>query len=211
MATTSELPTGAIDLPAAAPALKEWAAIWSAVIAGRQIVDLRKGGIAESTNRFQLRAARFWLYPSAEHQREDLLKPDAREFLDAQPSADQGQRISLPGWAEVVAAAQINDADLLRSLSPEFIWTDEYAASRFRWRPAQPLHLLVLRAYRLREPLSIPARHEYAGCTSWVDLRDVPADLAELAAEPALSDAAFAERFEKLLARPPAGVELFSC
>src|SRR4029077_3719343 len=57
------------------PALKEWAVIWDALVRGDQIVDLRKGGLRDQPHRSTIRATRFWLYDSFEHQRAELLKP----------------------------------------------------------------------------------------------------------------------------------------
>ena len=61
-----------------APACKEWAVIVHALLEGEQIVDVRKGGLREEGRHFGLRATRFWLYPTAEHQRAELLKEPYR-------------------------------------------------------------------------------------------------------------------------------------
>src|SRR5262249_3398574 len=60
---------------AAAPALKEWAAIVHALLEGEQIVDVRKGGLHEDGRHFDLPARRFFLSPTAKHQKPELLKP----------------------------------------------------------------------------------------------------------------------------------------
>ena len=44
------------------------------------------------------------------------------------------------------------------------------AQARLKWRAAQPLTLLELRARRLRPPLALPARDSFWGCFSWVDV-----------------------------------------
>jgi hypothetical protein len=56
--------------------------------------------------------------------------------------------------------------------------------------------VLALRVHRLAEPLTVPWREEYGGCTSWVDLDDVPADPTALPSDPALSDVAFDARLK---------------
>ena len=53
-----------------------------------------------------------------------------------------------------------------------------------------------MRAYRLAEPIEVPWREEYGGCTSWVDLLDDLPDPTDLPYEPALSDTAFAARLK---------------
>ena len=40
----------------------------------------------------------------------------------------------------------------------------------------------------------MPFRDEYGGCTSWVDLAELPDDPASLPSEPALSDESFEAR-----------------
>ena len=187
------------------PALREWAVIYDALLQGRQIVDLRKGGIHENNHRFALRSARFWLYPGYEHQRPDLLKPVFRPDLErVLRQAPPPGRIRIPGWAEVVATAELSDPDSLRRLDDEFIWMHDYAAERLRWKPKQPLLLLVLRAYRLADPIDVPWRDQYRGCTSWADLIDLAPDPAALPSQPALSDAQFADRYAALRSRLPA-------
>ena len=55
-------------------ALKEWAVTVQALAQGQQILLLRKGGIHESGKNFRVIHPDFLLYPTYEHQREDLLK-----------------------------------------------------------------------------------------------------------------------------------------
>jgi len=74
--------TTAAPITTPAPAFKEWAAIVHALLEGEQIVDLRKGGIREDGRHFELPARRMWLYPTAEHQRAELLKPAYRHWVD---------------------------------------------------------------------------------------------------------------------------------
>ena len=64
------------------PALKEWAAIVHALLEGEQIVDVRKGGLREDGRHFDSPARRFWLSPTAEHQKTELLKPAYAHWID---------------------------------------------------------------------------------------------------------------------------------
>ena len=57
-----------------AKALKEWASAVKALEAGSQIFIMRKGGIIEETRDFQVVSNDFYLYPTYEHQRRELLK-----------------------------------------------------------------------------------------------------------------------------------------
>ena len=55
-------------------ALKEWAAAIKALENGTQIFIMRKGGIIEETRDFRVQSEAFYLYPTYEHQRKELLK-----------------------------------------------------------------------------------------------------------------------------------------
>jgi hypothetical protein len=174
-----------------APALKEWAAIVHALLEGEQIVDVRKGGLREDGRHFDLASRRLWLYPTAEHQRAELLKPPYRHWIDLATAAPIGEAITIGGWADVTDVATISEPEHLEALASKLIWTDEYAESRLKWKKRDPLWVLVLRAYRLDEPVAVPWDEDYGGCTSWVDLAGLPADPASRPAHPALSDVAF--------------------
>jgi hypothetical protein len=168
-----------------------------ALLSGEQILDVRKGGIHEEGRHFGLQASRFWLYPSVEHQREELLKPAYRHWVaDAVASAPAERAIPIAGWADVVGVATITEPDELAKLDSRLIWTSEYAASRLNWKKRDPLWVLALRVHRLLEPITVPWSDEYAGCTSWVDLDGLPDDPEELAAVPVLSDESFVARMK---------------
>ena len=186
------------------PALKEWAAVNRALLAGRQIIDLRKGGIAEEGHRFRIRATRFWLYDSFEHQRPELLLPAAADLLDASAAAaPQPGSLRFEGWAEIAASAALTEPEQVEALAGLHVWTPDYAVQRFRWRPKAPLLVLALRVHRLDEPIATPLRGAYASCTSWVPMLDLPPDPASVASTPVLGDKAFARRLKALRAALP--------
>lgn len=185
------------------PAFKEWAVIVRALLEGEQILDVRKGGLREDGRRFGVRDDRCWLYPTYEHQKAELLKPAYRRWLADAPSPEPGT-VQVSGWADIVGAVTLTDADELGRLSSKLIWTSEYAASRLGWKARQPLWVLALRTYQLETPCTVPYRDAYGGCTSWVDLDGLPDDPTTLRAEPALTDDTFAARLtlvEKELGR----------
>jgi hypothetical protein len=175
----------------AAPALKEWAVVVHALLEGEQILDVRKGGLREDGRHFDVPANRLWLYPTAEHQRAELLKPAYRHSIDLASAALVGEPITLHGWADVVDVATITEPEHLDALDSKLIWTGEYASSRLKWKRRDPLWVLVLRVHRLDEPLTVAWRDSYGGCTSWVTLDDLPSDPASLPSQPVLSDVAF--------------------
>lgn len=185
------------------PAYKEWAVIVHALLAGEQIVDVRKGGLREEGRHFALTATRMWLYPTFEHQRPELVKPAYRHWVE--PGRADGE-IRLEGFADIVGVAELTEPDQLAALDGKLIWTGEYAASRLRWKRRDPLWVLALRVHRLCEPILVPYRGVYGGCTSWVELEGVPADPDQLASEPALSDIAFETRLAGLRDALPDGL-----
>jgi hypothetical protein len=190
----------------AVPALKEWAVVVHALLEGEQIIDVRKGGLREEGRHFDVPARRLWLYPTAEHQRAELLKPAYRHWIDLADAAPVGENITLHGWADIVDVATVSEPEHLEALDSKLIWTDDYASSRLKWKRRDPLWVLILRAYRLESPLTVSWNDEYGGCTSWVDLGGLPNDPAMLPSQPALSDVAFEAKHKGIRDALPADV-----
>ena len=134
--------------------------------------------------------------PTYEHQREDLLKPDHQSaltrLLDETP---RSEFITFSHWAKAEEIIEVEAQDKVDDLSPYHIWTDEYAQSRLRWKPMLPLSILLLRVYRMEQPIAVPYIKEYGGCTSWVEI--LPRiDLGQL--EPVLDDAEFQRQVDAI-------------
>ncbi|MCC7107547.1 MAG: DUF1802 family protein [Chloroflexi bacterium] len=176
--------------------LKEWAVACESLERGQQILLLRKGGIREVRRDFYLEHADFVLYPTYEHQREDLLKPPHRETL-ASVLARRGAADQVPIrlWAQVTDDIEIAELDQLAVLDDLHCWSSHYAAELLRWKPRHPLHVLALRVYRLPEPLSVSFRPEYGGCSSWVSLAE---PIALQGATAVLADEQYGEQLETL-------------
>jgi hypothetical protein len=187
-----------------ATACKEWAVIVHALLEGEQVIDVRKGGLHEDGRHFDLQSTRFWLYPTAEHQKADLLKEPYRHWIDLASAAPVGESIRIDGWADVDHAAEITEPDQLDALASKLIWTPEYAQSRLGWKRRDPLWVLVLRVHRLLEPVTVPWSDAYGGCTSWVELDGLPDDPESVPSELALSDVAFEGRLKGILEALPA-------
>jgi hypothetical protein len=177
-----------------APACKEWGAIVHALLEGEQILDVRKGGLREDGRHFSVQSTRFWLYPTAEHQKPELLKQPYRHWIDLAQAAPVGEPITIEGWADVVKLATVTESDELDAIASKLIWTDDYAASRLGWKKRDPLWVLALRVHRLLAPVTVAWDDAYGGCTSWVELAALPDDPASLPSELALSDVAFGAR-----------------
>ena len=177
-------------------ALKEWAITVQALAQGEQILLLRKGGIHEDGKDFRVIHPEFLLYPTYEHQREDLLKQGHQQalarLLEETPRSDT---ITFTHWARAEEIIEVEEQEKVEDLSPWHIWTDEYAQSRLRWKPMLPLSILLLRVYRMERPVTVPYIKEYGGCTSWVDI--LPRiDLGQL--EPVLDDAQFRRQVDAI-------------
>ena len=156
-------------------ALKEWAVTVEAIMAGRQIILLRKGGIREEHPRFELKFREFFLYPTHYHESETLIKKEARDLLEAASADDMQDIITLSVFAEVVEAEEVRTPSELDALYSMHIWNEEYAEKRLHWRPSQPLTLLIIRAHVLQQPQALMVMESYKGCNSWVEfIEDYP-------------------------------------
>ena len=180
------------------PALKEWAAICHALLEGEQVIDLRKGGLREDGRHFGVDTTHAWLYPTAEHQKPELLKPAYQRWIDLAHRAPVGEDIVVQGYVEIVEAITISEPEQLEAVTSKVIWSPEYAAARMQWKRRDPLWVLIMRAHRLIEPITIPWDDAYKGCTSWVDLAGAPTDLNVIASTPATSDAVFQARSQSV-------------
>jgi hypothetical protein len=193
------------ELGPSTPALKEWAVVVRALLAGEQVLDIRKGGLRVEGRPFSVQAARCWLYPPVEHQQAELLKAPYRRWVaDSEAAAPPDRAIPIAGWAEIVGVATIDTSEVLDALDGKVIWSREYVGTRFRWKARDPLHVLALRAYRLDDPVAVPFRDGYGGCTSWVDL-DGLGTPSTATSSPALSDEAFAARYQGAVDAVPGG------
>ncbi len=170
-------------------ALKEWAITVEAMAKGEQVLLLRKGGIHEDGKDFRVIHREFLFYPTYLHQKEDLLQPayqTALRKLLEQPQ--DNDRITFSYWARAEEVLEISEQEKVDNLEPHHIWTTAYAQSKLHWKPVLPMSVLLLRIYKLEQPVTVPYLPEYGGCTSWVEvLSDV--NLGRM--EPVLNDAKF--------------------
>jgi hypothetical protein len=175
-------------------ALKEWHSACRALESGRQILLLRKGGIHESSDGFELEHGQFLLFPTYVHQNLNMLKQDAHEGFESH--ATEPQRITLTGAAEVTDILRLKYREQMNALESEHIWTSPLIDMRFNYKPQNPLYLLLVRAFRLHEPIEIENTPDYAGCKSWVPLvRDISTNRAT----PAIEDAAYEKRRRRIV------------
>ena len=194
-------------------AFKEWAVTVRALAEGEQLLTLRKGGIREPAKHFALEHDRFFLYPTFDHQRNDLVReshqPELSRALEEGVWADgeppehaltmdggisQPDRVRIRAWAEVAGHFTINDPRAVGELSPFYVWTPDYAEKRLAWKPRHALHVLLLRTYRIPRPVTVKVRDEMGGCKSWLEItRDLPFE-----GTPVLADEEFYRAAEEI-------------
>ncbi len=161
-------------LPVKEVALKEWAVCIDAIASGQQVVLVRKGGITEETREFRLEETSFYFYPTYEHQKAHLIKP---EFQARVESSLQGvqlppEEVMITHAAHVVDDISLDAEEDLKKLDPFHIMTHDYATERLQWKHDKPLHILTVRAYALTEPKRVKVDRSYIGCKSWLKLTD---------------------------------------
>ncbi|MCC0179769.1 DUF1802 family protein [Waterburya agarophytonicola K14] len=149
-------------------ALKEWAIAVDALTTGKTVILLRKGGIKES--KFQVKSDRFWLYPTYEHQKPNLFKSEYAQGVELVESGWHPKTVEIRSYAEISNILPIEDLNQIKALLPYHIWNEQMISDRLKWKPQQPLIVLLLRVYRLASPVIIPYHDNYGGCKSWIDL-----------------------------------------
>jgi hypothetical protein len=170
-------------------ALKEWAIICKALEYGKQMLLLRKGGIMEYRKGFEVKHNEFLLYPTFEHQSIESIKAEYKEKLkeileeqnkyynDNRKKIDKDNKnfntvsnniIKL--LAKVEDVIEISDKLTLSELRDYHIWSDEYVTMRMNYNPSKPMSVLLLRIYKIRNPLIVDINDKWAGCKSWIDI-----------------------------------------
>jgi hypothetical protein len=161
-------------------ALKEWAIVCKALESGNQILSFRKGGIMEFRNGFELKFKNFFLSPTFEHQAKESIRMDYHTTLDEldrkngldnnKTLPDSNKTIEITSFVEITHFSEVPDLDTLKKLENFHIWTDDYLKSRFDYNPKKPLYLLLLRVYKLNNPIKLMNKPEWIGCKSWIQI-----------------------------------------
>lgn len=160
-------------------ALKEWSIICKALEDGNQTILLRKGGILEYKKGFEIRQKSFLLFPTLEHQAEEYLQSKYLQNYDLLLGGNKSQDIqnktnTLLVFARIEAIQEFHDHERLPELEKYHIWNEKYVNMRMNYNPKKPMNALLLRVYKLPQPILIDINPEWAGCKSWIDI-----DIAE--------------------------------
>ncbi len=182
--------TMTIQQPTSTLALKEWAVAIKALGEGKQIITVRKGGLYEETRDFRLENDTFYLYPTYEHQKPEMVKPAYHPDLEATLKgwSPDNTTVRIDYFAHVTDDVELMDEARLRALDPYHIWSDNFAEVRLHWKKKNPLHILFARVYKLNEPFEIEIADAYKGCKSWHHLL---ASVPQTGFAPVLSDAEY--------------------
>ncbi len=176
-------------------AFKEWAVVCDALARGRQALILRKGGVAEKGDHFQVEHTRFWLYPTYVHQQQTGIKPEeAPSLRQADAERPRPGIVRLSHFVEAPGIYQVRDLMFVLLLNHLHVWSEETVQARFAYRHPG-LTVLPARVYRVPTPIEIPETAHYAGCRSWVELES---ELPTEGATPVLDDGAFRDLLNTL-------------
>lgn len=162
-------------------ALKEWDAQCQLLSQGRIALLIRKGGIMETHDGFEVEHRQFLLYPTFLHQNPAELQPPYHNLLRPDPSPGT---IHFPALAEVVAVHKVEALEQALALESWQALTAGAIERRFHYRNRPWVHALLLRVRPLLQPLTLPETPGMLGCVSWVPL----AETEVVAGDPVVSD-----------------------
>ena len=156
-------------------ALKEWSIVCRALESGRQSILLRKGGILEYKEGFEISQKIFLLYPTLEHQSREYLQQDYLQEIELLlknngPNFVQDKINTITILARIEGMQEFNDETKLSKLEKYHIWNEKYVNMRMSYNPKKPMNALLLRIYKLPEPISVKVNPEWAGCKSWINI-----------------------------------------
>ena len=156
-------------------ALKEWSIVCRALENGRQSILLRKGGILEYKEGFEISQKIFLLYPTLEHQSREYLQQDYLQEIELLlknngPNFVQDKINTITILARIEGMQEFNDETKLSKLEKYHIWNEKYVNMRMSYNPKKPMNALLLRIYKLPEPISVKVNPEWAGCKSWINI-----------------------------------------
>ena len=182
-------------------ALKEWAIVCKGLEVGRQTILLRKGGIMERKDGFELKHNDFYMFPTYEHQSRDLLQKEyADEFESILQDKPPDDLNVIYLYAKVIFITETFSRKMLHDLRDFHIWNEKYINARMDYNPEKPLSIILLRVYRLNKALNVTLSPQQAGCRSWIDFQSLcNGDSQHNLGKPVLSNDIFQERQSQLM------------
>ncbi len=177
--------------------LQEWAVCCRALGDGRITLVVRKGGIHErGGGLFALEHQRFALMPTYLHQEEARVLPAyGGDSWSATQTDPQPGSITIGLWAEAAQIWKVSTLARVQALGDDLMWNDEELARRFAYRDQPWLYVVALRIYRLPAAVVIADHPSYAGCRSWIPLKQ---PLPTTGSVPVLDGATHAARLARI-------------
>lgn len=165
-------------------AFKEWAVVCEALLDGRQLVIIRKGGIAEGRAGFEFKYDGFFLMPTRFHEQvAKTVLPWETPLPDEPPEG----MIVIAAFCKVEAVTLVSDFEMVRRLASYHILSEATVAERFGYGDARGVHVALVRTFRISPKWVLADSPKFGGCRSWVDLPEP----GSLKFEPVLSDSDF--------------------
>jgi hypothetical protein len=171
-------------------ALKEWDVVCEALGSGRQVIVIRKGGIAEGKNGLRFEHEEFALLPTFFHQQSERVVPEA-DFAARQGGAEgERESVEIRHAATLVWHKVVTDRAVLAKLQSFHILAPSEIDSRFEQKPEPGVQVALLRVFRLDPPQRVAWQKSFGGCRSWAEM---DADLDSCSRVSVLSDEQFNE------------------
>lgn len=169
--------------------------VCEALGSGRQVIVIRKGGLAEGRGGLQFQHGEFVLLPTFFHQQAERVVPEAAFAARETDSDGERESIEIRHAATLVWHRTVTDRGVLERLRDYHILTPAEVAARFDQRPEPGVQIALLRVYRLEPPRRVPWEPSFGGCRSWAE---TDADFESCTRVSVLSDEKFAEIEQKL-------------
>ncbi len=176
---------------------KEWSVIVQALLEGRQILILRKGGISETEGRFTIESREFFLYPTKVHQNpKDLVNVADQQVIAAAEGQIAEDHVLLKAFSHVEHYERVTDLARIQALRKYHVWSDSLIEQRFHWGNEDWLDVFVLKVFRLPQPLELKNDSKFAGCKSWIHLQK---PLSAPGVLPVMAEEQFQQRLKEVL------------
>src|SRR5215510_4645142 len=119
-------------------ALKEWSIVCRALEEGKQSILLRKGGILEYKEGFEISQKIFLVYPTLEHQSKEYLQQDYLQEFELllennDPKFVQANTNTITILAQIEGIHEFNDESKLSKLEKYHIWNEKYVNMRMSY------------------------------------------------------------------------------
>ncbi|MCU0417741.1 MAG: DUF1802 family protein [Cytophagaceae bacterium] len=150
-------------------AFKEWSCIVDALGKGKQSLILRKGGIQEEGDEFEMKGNEFVLFPTLYHQADAAIKPSWKPFLKHDSFYINPNKVLIKYFVKVADVQVLTDWDKVKRLHPFHAWSEAVIEERFtRWN--NQIHMFVVQVFEFGASFELDLVPEYGGCTSWLKI-----------------------------------------